>query len=72
MSLRCVCALRTWLIRYSQTSDAYHDEAILGVEWEKEINGRVEKLAKKKELSMANVALGKYHTHSPFPICFST
>ncbi|KAJ5717569.1 alcohol dehydrogenase [Penicillium malachiteum] len=39
------------------TSDAYHDEAILGVEWEKEINHRVETLAKKRNLPMANIAL---------------
>ncbi|KAJ5727511.1 alcohol dehydrogenase [Penicillium malachiteum] len=39
------------------TSDAYHDEAILGVEWEKEINRRVETLAKKRNLPMANIAL---------------
>ncbi|KAJ5107346.1 hypothetical protein N7456_004021 [Penicillium angulare] len=39
------------------TSDAYHDEAILGVEWEKEINRRVEALAKKRNLPMANIAL---------------
>ncbi|KAI8680862.1 Aldo/keto reductase [Fusarium sp. Ph1] len=38
------------------TSDAYHDEAILGVEWEKEINRRVEQLAEKRGLSMAQVA----------------
>ncbi|KAM0561256.1 hypothetical protein ACHAPJ_003134 [Fusarium lateritium] len=39
------------------TSDAYHDEAILGVEWEKEINRRVEQLAEKRGISMAQVAL---------------
>ncbi|KAJ5721734.1 uncharacterized protein N7483_009668 [Penicillium malachiteum] len=39
------------------TSDAYHDEAILGVEWEKEINRRVETLARKRNLPMANIAL---------------
>jgi aryl-alcohol dehydrogenase-like predicted oxidoreductase len=31
----------------------------MGVEWEKEINQRVEQLAKKKGVSMAQVALGK-------------
>ncbi|KAL6360898.1 hypothetical protein LRP88_04358 [Fusarium phalaenopsidis] len=41
---------------YETTSDAYHDEAILGVEWEKEINRRVEQLAEKRGLSMAQVA----------------
>ncbi|KAJ5379861.1 uncharacterized protein N7496_002289 [Penicillium cataractarum] len=39
------------------TSDAYHDEAIMGVEWEREINKRVEELAKKRGLPMANIAL---------------
>ena len=42
-----------------QTSDAYHDEAILGLEWEKEVNRRVEKLATDRGVSMAQVALGK-------------
>ncbi|PYH92640.1 Aldo/keto reductase [Aspergillus ellipticus CBS 707.79] len=39
------------------TSDAYHDEAILGAEWEKEINRRVAEIAEKRGLPMANVAL---------------
>ncbi|KAL2838644.1 Aldo/keto reductase [Aspergillus pseudoustus] len=38
-------------------SDAYHDEAILGVEWEKEINHRVADIASKRNLPMANIAL---------------
>ncbi|PYI04703.1 Aldo/keto reductase [Aspergillus sclerotiicarbonarius CBS 121057] len=39
------------------TSDAYHDEAILGVEWEREVTRRVEELANKRGLPMANIAL---------------
>ncbi|KAF7555696.1 hypothetical protein G7Z17_g2007 [Cylindrodendrum hubeiense] len=39
------------------TSDAFHDEALLGVEWEKTINQRVEELAKKRGFSMAQIAL---------------
>lgn len=42
---------------HSQNSDKYHDEAILGVEWEREINRRVETLAKKRGYSMAQIAL---------------
>jgi 1-deoxyxylulose-5-phosphate synthase len=42
-----------------QTSDAYHDEAIMGVEWEKEINRRVEELSIKRGVSMAQIALGR-------------
>ncbi|KAL3489924.1 Aldo/keto reductase [Aspergillus germanicus] len=38
-------------------SDAYHDEAILGVEWEREINHRVADIAGKRRLPMANIAL---------------
>lgn len=41
----------------TQNSDKYHDEAILGVEWEREINRRVESLAKKRGYSMAQIAL---------------
>ncbi|KAH8748898.1 NADP-dependent oxidoreductase domain-containing protein [Diaporthe sp. PMI_573] len=39
------------------TSDKYHDEAVTGEEWEKEINRRVEALAKKRGLAMAQIAL---------------
>ncbi|KAL4791479.1 Aldo/keto reductase [Aspergillus venezuelensis] len=42
---------------YETNSDAYHDEAILGVEWEKEINHRVAEIAEQRELPMANIAL---------------
>jgi hypothetical protein len=46
------------LLTVDQNSDAYHDEAILGVEWEREINHRVADVAGKRRLPMANIALG--------------
>ncbi|KAJ0109753.1 ryl-alcohol dehydrogenase [Diaporthe amygdali] len=39
------------------TSDAYHDEGLLGVEWEKEVNRRVEQLAQKRGYNMAQIGL---------------
>ncbi|KAI8233510.1 hypothetical protein K4K54_010285 [Colletotrichum sp. SAR 10_86] len=39
------------------TSDAYHDEGLLGAEWEKEVNRRVEQLAEKRGYNMAQIGL---------------
>ncbi|OHF04023.1 alcohol dehydrogenase [Colletotrichum orchidophilum] len=39
------------------TSDAYHDEGLLGAEWEKEVNQRVEQLAEKRGCNMAQIGL---------------
>ncbi|KAJ0357479.1 hypothetical protein COL154_010097 [Colletotrichum chrysophilum] len=39
------------------TSDAYHDEGLLGAEWEKEVNRRVEQLAEERGYNMAQIGL---------------
>ncbi|KAJ0331993.1 hypothetical protein COL922a_011605 [Colletotrichum nupharicola] len=39
------------------TSDAYHDEGLLGAEWEKEVSRRVEQLAEKRGYNMAQIGL---------------
>ncbi|KAI8235336.1 hypothetical protein K4K55_004380 [Colletotrichum sp. SAR 10_96] len=39
------------------TSDAYHDEGLLGAEWEKEVNRRVQQLAEKRGYNMAQIGL---------------
>ncbi|KAF5502080.1 putative aryl-alcohol dehydrogenase [Colletotrichum aenigma] len=39
------------------TSDAYHDEGLLGAEWEKEVNRRVEQLAERRGYNMAQIGL---------------
>ncbi|KAF4830866.1 putative aryl-alcohol dehydrogenase [Colletotrichum tropicale] len=39
------------------TSDAFHDEGLLGAEWEKEVNRRVEQLAEKRGYNMAQIGL---------------
>ncbi|KAI8213364.1 hypothetical protein K4K48_007856 [Colletotrichum sp. SAR 10_66] len=45
------------LLKYLGTSDAYHDEGLLGAEWEKEVNRRVEQLAEKRGYNMAQIGL---------------
>ncbi|KAH9229170.1 hypothetical protein K456DRAFT_1753036 [Colletotrichum gloeosporioides 23] len=42
---------------YETTSDAYHDEGLLGAEWEKEVSRRVEQLAEKRGYNMAQIGL---------------
>ncbi|KAJ3962733.1 hypothetical protein N0V92_000525 [Colletotrichum tropicale] len=45
------------VVKAGYTSDAYHDEGLLGAEWEKEVNRRVQQLAEKRGYNMAQIGL---------------
>ncbi|KAJ0282406.1 hypothetical protein COL940_005155 [Colletotrichum noveboracense] len=45
------------VVKAGYTSDAYHDEGLLGAEWEKEVSRRVEQLAEKRGYNMAQIGL---------------